>query len=284
MAEIELTAGPLDYADTGGTGPCLVLLHGPLIGRTVWRKVVAELGPDFRCVVPSLPLGSHRRPMRPDAELGIAALADLVAEFLDRLDLTDVTLVINDWGGAQLIVERGRAERVARLVLTPCEAFDNFPPGPAKLMAKVVWIPGVVRLFAQLARTRLFRNDPRGYGGMSVRGVPDEVWDAWWAPLRRDRAIRRDFAHFAAGAPDRATLLAWSDRLRSFDRPVLVVWATEDRLMPREHGPRLAALFPQGRLVEIEDSSTLVPEDQPERLAEVLTEFLAETGAEPARG
>lgn len=51
--------------------------------------------------------------------------------------------------------------------------------------------------------------------------------------------------------------------------------------MPREHGPRLAALLPQGHLVEMAESSTLVPEDQPERLAEALTSFLARTGAEP---
>ncbi len=118
---------------------------------------------------------------------------------------------------------------------------------------------------------------------MSLRRIPDEVMDGWFAPATRSRAIRRDFAKFATGAPRRKTLLAWSERLRDFDRPVLVVWATEDRLMPREHGPRLAELYPQGRLVEIADSSTLIPEDQPERLAQVLTEFLIQTGAEPVR-
>ncbi|MFD3808551.1 alpha/beta fold hydrolase [Streptomyces sp. NPDC058611] len=102
------------------------------------------------------------------------------------------------------------------------------------------------------------------------------------APATRSRAIRWDLAKFATSAPSRETLLVWSERLRDFDRPVLVVWATGDRLMPREHGRRLAELYPQGRLVEIADSSTLVPEDQPERLADVLTDFLIQTGAEPA--
>lgn len=53
--------------------------------------------------------------------------------------------------------------------------------------------------------------------------------------------------------------------------------------MPREHGRRLAELYPQGRLTEIADSSTLIPEDQPERLAEVLIDFLVRTGAERSR-
>lgn len=135
----------------------------------------------------------------------------------------------------------------------------------------------------QLLRVRAIRHNRNGYGGMSLRGIPDEVLDDWFAPARHSRAIRGDFAKFATSAPDRETLLAWSERLRDFDRPVLVVWADKDPMMPREHGPRLAELYPRGRLVEIADSSTLVPEDQPERLTEALTSFLTETGAEPAR-
>ena len=122
-----------------------------------------------------------------------------------------------------------------------------------------------------------------GYGGMSLRGIPPEIMADWFGPATRNRAVRRDFAKFATSAPGRGTLLEWSERLREYDRPVLVVWATEDRLMPREHGPRLAELYPKGRLVEIADSSTLVPEDQPERLAQVLREFLGETGAKGPR-
>lgn len=144
-------------------------------------------------------------------------------------------------------------------------------------------IPGGVRLLTWLMRVPAFRRNRNGYGGMSLRGIPDEILDDWFAPATRSRAIRRDFAKFATSAPDRETLLAWSERLRDFDRPVLVVWAAQDRMMPPEHGPRLAGLYPQGRLVEIADSATLVPEDQPERLAEALIGFLAETGAQPAR-
>ncbi|MEW1699562.1 alpha/beta hydrolase, partial [Streptomyces sp. NPDC091278] len=189
---------------------------------------------------------------------------------------------LNDWGGGQFLVSEGKAQRVARLVLVACEAFDNFPPGPARAAAAVCGVPGGVWLLTRLMRIPAFRNNRNGYGGMSLRGIPDEIMDDWFAPATRSKAIRRDFAKFATSAPRRGTLLAWSERLRAFDRPVLVVWATEDRLMPREHGPRLAELYPQGRLVEIADSSTLVPEDQPERLAEALTDFLTQTGARPA--
>jgi hypothetical protein len=73
---------------------------------------------------------------------------------------------------------------------------------------------------------------------MSLRGVPDEVMDDWFAPATRQRAIRRDFAKFAASTPKRETLLEWSERLRDFDRPVLAAWAADAKLMPREHGAR----------------------------------------------
>jgi pimeloyl-ACP methyl ester carboxylesterase len=56
---------------------------------------------------------------------------------------------------------------------------------------------------------------------------------------------------------------------------VLVVWAAEDRVMPRAHGPRLAGLFPQGSHLEIPDSGTLLPEDQPTALAAAIADFTA---------
>ncbi|WP_455410070.1 alpha/beta fold hydrolase [Streptomyces hiroshimensis] len=282
MPRIELPAGVIDYQDTGGEGPVLVFGHGPPMNEKQWRKVVPLLD-GYRCILPTLPLGGHRQPMNPDADLSQLGVALLLGEFIERLGLDEVTLILNDWGGGQFLVSEGRAQKVARLVLVACEAFDNFPPGPAKAMAPLCRVPGGVWLMTRLMRIPALRNHRNGYGGMSLRGVPDEIMDDWFAPLNRSRAIRRDFAKFAPSAPKRETLLAWSERLREFDRPVLVVWATEDRLMPREHGPRLAALYPKGRLVEIADSSTLVPEDQPEQLAETLTDFLIHTGAAPVR-
>jgi pimeloyl-ACP methyl ester carboxylesterase len=282
MPRIELSAGPIDYQDTGGEGPVLVLAHGLPMNETQWRKVVPLLS-GYRCILPTLPLGGHRQPMNPDADLSQRGVALLLGEFIQRLGLDDVTLVLNDWGGGQFLVSEGRAQRIGRLVLVACEAFDNFPPGPAKALATVCRVPGGVWLLMRLMGITWVRRNRNGYGGMSLRGIPDEIMDDWFAPATRNRAIRGDFAKFATSTPDRATLLAWSERLVDFDRPVLVVWASEDTLMPREHGPRLAELYPKGRLVEIADSSTLIPEDQPERLAEVLTEFLVQTGAEPVR-
>ena len=63
MPAIELSAGTIDYLDTGGDGPAVVPVHGLVMDGTVWRDVVADLRADHRCIVPTLPLGAHRTPM-----------------------------------------------------------------------------------------------------------------------------------------------------------------------------------------------------------------------------
>jgi pimeloyl-ACP methyl ester carboxylesterase len=280
MAEIELSAGTMEYTDTGGDGPVLVFLHGVMVAPSQWRDVVAELSGEYRCVLPHLPLGSHPRPMHPDSDLSLPGMAMLVGEFLERLDLRDVTLVQNDWGGAQILVAHGGAERVARMVLVACEAFDNYPPGiPGRLLVLTARVPGGLALLTQLLRFRAARRAPGGWGWMSKRPVPDGVMDEWFRPARQQAAVRRDLARYGRSVPPREVLLEWAERNRSFTGPVLVVWAAEDRLMPADHGPRLAALYPQGRLVTIPDSYTLVPEDQPGALTSAIRAFLTETRA-----
>ena len=231
---------------------------------SLWRNVIADLREDHRCVVPTLPLVAHRRPMNPNADLSLLGMARLVAEFLEELDLNGVTLVGNDWGGAQLLVSEGLDERVGRLVLAACEAFDNYPPGvPGRALARAASIPGGLYLAFQSLRLRPLRRLPLTWGWMSKRPVPDGVMDGWFRPLQTQKDIRRDLRKYALSIPPKKVLLEWFERLRSCDRPTLVVWAAEDRVMPREHGRRLAGLFPRGRLVEIPDSYTLIPEDQP---------------------
>ncbi|OZC54650.1 alpha/beta hydrolase [Rhodococcus sp. 06-621-2] len=115
-------------------------------------------------------------------------------------------------------------------------------------------------------------------GGLSKSGIPDEVLDDWFAPASRSREIRRDLRKFCTGTPPRTTLLEWAARLASFPRPVLVVWATEDRMMPLEHAHRLENLFHDSRRVLIDNSWTLIPEDQPEKFAAAIREFVSLAG------
>lgn len=274
MKTVELSAGPIDYIDEG-QGPTVVLLHGLAMDGELWRAVIDELHGDHRCVAPTLPLGAHRHPMRPDTDLSLRGLGRIVSEFLEALELRAVTLCFNDWSCAPLMVQDGLLDRVDRLVITSCEAFENYPPGLAGRMAAVSgWAPGGLALMRLALRVRPVRQLPLVYGHMSKRGVPDELIHRWLEPLAR-ADIRRDLRKYLrrtrSGSRD---LLAATDSLPTFTRPVLIAWDAEGPMMPIAHARRFAELFPDSRLVEIPDSYTLIPIDQPRLLASELRAFI----------
>jgi pimeloyl-ACP methyl ester carboxylesterase len=275
MPEVELEAGVIEYEDSGGDGPVLVLVGGLAMDWRLWQGVIEGLGDDYRCIAPTMPFGSHRRPMNPDADLSLRGLGRVVAELIERLDLSDVTLVFNDWGGAQTMVADGLLARVARLVLVSCEAFDNYPPGLAGQAALfAAKAPGGLSLMRQTILRRPLRRMPFVYGQMSKRGVPDDLIRSWLEPLRR-REIQRDLRKYVGDVRQgKRDMAAATETLSSFERPVLVVWDSEGKMMPTEHGPRLAAAFPDARLVEVGDSYTLVPIDRPDLLVAELRGFV----------
>jgi pimeloyl-ACP methyl ester carboxylesterase len=271
----ELPAGTVEYQDTGGDGPVIVLLHGLAMDGRVWDGVIAELGSGYRFIRPTLPFGSHRTPLREDADLSLRGIGRLVADFLERLELRDVTLVFNDWGGAQTMIADGLMDRVGRLVLTPCEAFENYPPGMAGRMAALSGrLPGGLAVMRMTLAARPLRRLPFVYGRMSRQGVPEELMQSWLAPLRLP-AIRRDLRKYVTGARQgRRDMLAATASLALFEKPVLVVWGPDDRMMRPGNGQRLADAFADARLLEVRDSYVLMPIDQPVALADALREFV----------
>ena len=275
MPQIELSAGTIAYSDTGGGGPVIVLLHGLLMDASLWDEVTADLSHGHRCVVPTLPLGAHTRAIKPGADLSLPGIAKLVTEFLDRLGLDDVTLVGNDTGGAvvQLLAADG-APRIGRVVLASCDAFGNFPPGlTGKTLALAGKLPPpLFSLAMQQMRLRPLRRLPVAFGWLTRRG--DAATARWIRPVLTQPEIRRDTARMLRSVfADKRLLLRTAEALPAFDRPALVVWAADDRVMPPEHGRRLATLLPNARLFEIPDSYTLIPLDQPAQLAEAIRKF-----------
>jgi pimeloyl-ACP methyl ester carboxylesterase len=251
--------------------------------NSLWDGVIAGLSDRYRCVAPTLPLGAHRYAMHADADLSLPGIARLAAEFLDHLGLRDVTLAGNDTGGAlvQLLMAGGEA-RISRAVLVSCDAFDNFPPGLTgrTLVLTGKLPPPLFGVFMQQMRLRAVRRLPIAFGWLTKRG--DAATARWLRPILTSPGVRRDTVRtLRAAAADTRFLLAAAERLPDFRRPALVAWASEDRVMPPEHGRRLAALLPQGQLTEIDDSYTLVPLDQPARLAQAISEFIG--APQPAR-
>jgi pimeloyl-ACP methyl ester carboxylesterase len=285
VREIELSQGTIEYADTGGAGPTIVLLHGLLMDSTLWEEVVAELAADHRCIAPTLPLGAHRRAMRADSDLSLEAVAGLVVEFLERLNLDDVTLVGNDTGGGLVQLIAGEpCSRVGRIALVSCDAFENFPPGLTgrALVLSAKLPPALFGAFMQQMRIRALRRLPIAFGWLTLRG--DAACRRWLEPILTRPEIRRDTVRVLRGiAADPQLLERAADRLPAFERPALVVWASGDRVMPQEHGQRLAKLLPAGRYAEIADSCTLIPLDQPIQLAHQLRELATPAGPLPGR-
>ena len=281
LNEIRIPQGAIRYRDTG-TGEPIVFVHGALVDGTLWRKVTPLLEGEFRCVVPDLPLGSHRLAMPPNADLSPPGLARLVAELLAALEIERATLVGNDTGGAicQLVAAR-HPERLARLVLTPCDAYENFLPPAFRYLQLAARIPGATTVLAQTMRLDFVLRAPLAYGWLTKRPIPDQVLDRWTEPIRLDRAVRRDAGKLLRGISKRYTLEA-AEELRDFDRPTLIAWAPEDRFFKLTYGERLAEAIPDARLVRIDDSRTFVSEDQPERLAELIGGFVRETSGAAA--
>ena len=276
MKTVNVSAGSIEYREEGDpNGPPVVLLHGLLMNDSQWDLALPALPTGFRYLLPVLPLGGHRVPMREDADLTLAGMVGIVADFLDELDLTDVTLVVTDWGGPLFLTDIGRDKRVSRLVICPSEAFDNFPPG---FPGKVAWLASRTTGTAWLAMRQLkigwLRRQWLMFGMMAKRPVPQRIFDKWVAAGLADKAVRRDLVKYCRTRFDGGDLIRATGRLTEFDRPALVLWS-DNPVMPADHGRRLAELLPKGRLQIIDDAYVLVMLDQPERTAQAIGEFLA---------
>jgi pimeloyl-ACP methyl ester carboxylesterase len=278
--ELQLPQGTLRYHDAG-SGPAIVFVHGVLVNANVWRKVVAALAPDFRCIALDLPFGAHEVPMPLEADLSPPAVADLIADAIEKLDLNEVTLVGNDTGGAfcQLVITR-RPERIGRLVLTSCDAFEDFPPKALKPLMPILRLPGALAAMFAPLRLKAVRRRALTMMRVTKRPVEPEVADSYALPGLRSSAVRRDARKLLAAVDKRYTLEA-AERFKDFDRPALIAFSSEDRFFPQRDARRLAEQLPQARLEWIEDSYTFSPEDQPGRLAGLIREFQGQPASAP---
>jgi pimeloyl-ACP methyl ester carboxylesterase len=280
VGEVRLEQGAVRYREVGA-GPVLLFVHGVMANGVLWRDVVASLSGRFRCIVPDLPLGGHSIPMREDADLSPPGVARIVADLMEALDLRDVTLVGNDTGGAicQVVISE-HPERIARLVLTNCDAYEAFFPvllSPFHYAAKIFGVR-FVDLLAWTLRTRPAQRAL--LKTVAIRHIDEATLDAYATPLIQDSGVRRDLTKFLRGVAKRYTLGA-ARSFPSFYRPVLIVWGDSDLFFSPRLALRLQRDFPDARLEAVSGSRAFVPEDRPERLAELIEEFFEESAGRP---
>lgn len=275
MKSVDVTAGTLEYRDEGDpTGPPVVLLHGLLMNDSQWDLVLPLLPAGHRYLLPVLPFGGHRVPMRDGADLTMPGMVNVVADFLDALDLTGVDLVVTDWGGPLFLTDIGRDERVGRMIICPSEAFENFPPG---LPGKVTWVatrsPLTVSIAMRMLAVGWLRRRYLVFGMMAKKPIPQPIVDHWFGNALQHSALRRDVIRYARSRFVNSELVRATESLARFDGDVLVLWS-HNPVMPDRHARRLAELT-NATLRYVDDAHVLIMLDQPEQTAREIGAFLS---------
>jgi pimeloyl-ACP methyl ester carboxylesterase len=275
-----LPQGRLTYRIAGpaeSSRPPVVFVHGVLVDARLWDRVAQRLAAEgIRSYAPTLPLGAHPWPMNADADLSPQGIADLLRDFISALDLTDVTLVGNDTGGAICqIMLGGDTSRIGAAVLTNCDAFGTFPPRAFAPLFHALRHPGLVACLAPALRSERVRNSPLAFGPLSSDPLDPDLTLSWMRPLA-NRDIRRDLAKLARGVNSRVLVDAAS-RFSQFTGPVRILWGESDPFFRMDLGRQLAEALPRASLTPVPDGRTFLPIDHPAEVASAITAAARDT-------
>src|SRR5262249_21220255 len=263
----------IHYVDEGA-GETILLLHGNPAWSFLYRKVIAGLKDEFRCValdypgygMSSSPAGYRFTPREHSA---------MLERFVDRLELTDLTLMVQDWGGPVGLGLTGRRpELLRRLIIGNSFAW----PLNGELR---------VRMFSALMGGPIGRSlnrrlmlVPRVFFALGLaQEHPREVLDLYFAPWR-------DPARRAPAAIGPKQLIAAADYLKEVeanlpkiaDRPALIVWGTKDFAFREGERKRFEATFPNHRTILFDNASHFLQEDVGDQIADAIKSFRKETG------
>jgi len=266
----DLPQGRLSYRAAGpaaSSRPPVVFVHGVLVDSRLWAPVADRLAAQgIRSYAPTLPLGSHQRPMNADAYLSPRGIAQLIRDFITVLGLSDVTLVGNDTGGAICqIMLGGDTSRIGAAVLTNCDALGTFPPRAFAPLFRALRHPGLVACLAPALRSAKVRNSPLAYGLLTSQPLDPGLTRDWVQPLA-STAVRRDLAKLARGVHPRVLLDAAS-RFDQFNGPVRILWGEADPFFRTKLGRQLSQALPNASLTTMPGGRTFLPFDHPDEVA-----------------
>jgi pimeloyl-ACP methyl ester carboxylesterase len=277
MPTIDLPNVTLDYRVAGpedSTQPPVVLLHPILTDGRLWEPVAERLAAHgIRSYAPTMPLGSHRIPVPAETELTPRTVALMVLDLIEALDLTDVTLVGNDTGGAlcQFLLDpqlERDTSRIARVVLVNCDAFEVFPPFPFTVIFPLLRQEWRAKALAGQMRLSALRQSWLGYG-LLAKNLPRELTRSWIEPVHTDEAVRRDAVRLLK-AVSPADLADASSRMGAVKIPVTVVWGMADKAFRPALGRRVHAAFTDAAWVPVEGARTLLALDAPDALTDAI--------------
>ena len=251
-----------------GDGPPLLLIHGYLGSHSAWDEAVDGLSPHFRTIAPDLPgFGESEKPPAARYPYNVDVFAESLVDLVAALDLGRIAVCGHDLGGAVALMMAARHPSVVeRLVLVDPIVY----PHKADLFSRLALAPIVGPIaFKQLAGPGIFGAFFRRRSYATSEGAPAEkvprLFEAFNAPAAREAA----YATLESLA-DTRTLVALLPRVHA---PALVVWGRNDRLLPLEHGRRLARELPNARL-EIVEAGHSPHEEAAGAFAEAARAFL----------
>jgi haloalkane dehalogenase len=259
-----------------GDGPPMVMIHGEPTWGFLWRKLMPPLlEAGYRCILPDLPgFGRSDKPTD-DGWYSYDNHTAAIASLLEELDLRDVTLVMQDWGGpiGLRVATTELPERVGRLVAMDTGVFN----GHQQMSEEWLRFRDFVARNNDLPIARLIV-------GACKREPPAEVVAAYEAPFPtpESKAGPRAFPPMiplSSDAPGAAEGQAVAEALVRETRPALLLWADSDPSLPLDPVGRLVqALFPTADdLTVIEDAGHFLQEDQGERIGRIVAEWLEAT-------
>jgi haloalkane dehalogenase len=278
----ETPAGWLHYLDEGAGEAPLLCVHGNPTWSFYFRRVVLEFKPTHRVIaVDHLGCGLSDKPQdwRYDLEGHIDNLEALVL----ALDLTNITLVLHDWGGA---IGMGLAvrqpERIGRILLHNTAAFPS-PDLPLRIAASrwPVVGPLLLRGLGAFSRAAITQAVERPLAPAVKRGLlaPYGTWHDRIAQWKFVKDIPMSPAH-----PTFATLASVDAGLAQLaDKPMAIAWGKRDWCFTPKYIPRWLERFPAAQLLEVEDAGHYLLEDDPEATLRFFREFLDTVESEAAR-
>ena len=275
----ELGSGATIHFIDEGQGPLLLLLHGNPTWSFLYRNIVSGLKDRFRCIAPDYPgFGLSIAP----AGYGFTASehADVMAEFVEALDLRDFTIMMQDWGGpigfsiALRHPDRVRGFIIGNTFAWPLERFGQ------KMFSRIMGGP-IGRALARCCNFIVHFFMSRGV----ATGLEKWALKMYLAPFekRPNRAQTHIFPRqLQAASPFLAEIYKGLPTLA--DKPALIVWGQKDFAFQEPERARFEQLFPKHKTTLLPNAGHFIQEDAPDEIVQAVRGwFAADNGKAKAR-
>jgi len=260
-----------------GEGLPIVFIHGLPTSSFLWRGVVEITRSKFKCLALDL-LGMGDTEVALNQDYSMPAQAEMIYGFLKALKIPQAAIVAHDQGGACAQIFAARFPRmVSHLILVDSVAYDYWPVFEVRRMQRLLKIPPAIwalNLALRIDRIKVIKFMFRKLV-FNKSVLSDEVMDEYSRTIGADPERRERFRRFVLAGDGKHTLAA-APGLAKFDRPTMIVWAAEDKVLPVSWGERLYREIPGARRLElVPGAGHLVPEEKPEVLGRLIIDFLS---------